>query len=81
MSRMVDIPAIASSPATSSRAARLSSIRLDLKSAEEASIAGLLHDVGKIVLSSVAPDIISSAVWQASALRPSSLLRDSGGGG
>lgn len=51
--------------ATTSRAARFISLRLNLKSSEEASVAGLLHDVGKVVLCAVAPEVIARAVWVA----------------
>jgi putative nucleotidyltransferase with HDIG domain len=63
--------------ATASIAARNLAVLLKIGSPEEASIAGLLHDVGKMVLTSVCPDAAAAAVsiarsqrlpvWQAEA--------------
>lgn len=55
--------------AASSRAARFIAVRAGMQQVqvEEASIAGLLHDVGKSVLSSVAPEVIARAVSMARA--------------
>src|SRR6185295_8304372 len=48
--------------ATASVAARNLAVLLKIGSPEEASIAGLLHDVGKMVLSSVCPEAAAAAV-------------------
>jgi putative nucleotidyltransferase with HDIG domain len=48
--------------ATASLAARKLSMLLGVGQPEEASVAGLLHDVGKLVLSSVVPELIAEAV-------------------
>ena len=48
--------------ATTSLAARLLATQLKIGSPEEASVAGLLHDVGKIVLTSVCPEDAAAAV-------------------
>jgi putative nucleotidyltransferase with HDIG domain len=63
--------------ATASIAARNLAVLLKIGSPEEASIAGLLHDVGKMVLTSVCPEAAAAAVsiargqrlpvWQAEA--------------
>jgi len=48
--------------ATASMAARNLAVLLKIGSPEEASIAGLLHDVGKMVLTSVCPEAAAAAV-------------------
>jgi putative nucleotidyltransferase with HDIG domain len=48
--------------ATASMAARNLAVMLKIGSPEEASIAGLLHDVGKMVLTSVCPEAAAAAV-------------------
>jgi putative nucleotidyltransferase with HDIG domain len=48
--------------ATASVATRKLSKLLDLGDPDEASVAGLLHDVGKMVLTSVVPDLVAEAV-------------------
>ena len=48
--------------ATAAEAARLLATKLKLGSAKEASIAGLLHDIGKVALSAVEPETVARAV-------------------
>jgi putative nucleotidyltransferase with HDIG domain len=48
--------------ATASMAARRLSVLLGIGQPEEASVAGLLHDVGKMVLTSVVPDLVAEVV-------------------
>ena len=55
--------------ATASIAARNLAVLLKIGSPEEASIAGLLHDVGKMVLTSVCPDAAAAAVANARSQR------------